>query len=280
MERTKTFHDDEDAENPLPSVIDGHARADRVIQESDRNQGDRSPFVLDELDPLVIPKPKEEGIVVTVNPGDRELVITFKEQIVAVVWWRPNVGRFRVKRRIAIDSEGRKQQMVEHWETFPATWRLCCDYGVTTAEFQAAFRDLPPQVKWTFDQCPWERTDCQLRLEDPKSRALPNLLCKRCGARFKQAEDGECTLIDRGVNPFTPREVAVAPAAPAKPAVPFDVDFCRYQGLGKAKLDQLSKHSIASWQQLASLSPEFLKRLGWSQRTIDMALEIAKEKAG
>lgn len=293
--------------NPeLPSEIDGAARADLVVRPSDLvPSGTPIPEVPLDIMGLIPAQEKQPGIEVTPNAGDRELVIFYKGTQVCWIKYLPGAGLFVIKRRIELD--GGNQQVTQYQDRLKEAWRVAGLYGVSPAEFQQAFKDLPPEVNWTFDCCPWGRMDCDLSYSktDPRTRINPDLLCRKCGCRFSSNHMGNVTLKDPGKDPDGKMNVPLKTARKQEPFIPiekpredvvievrgetpkpekkrvsFSYDIMRYRGIGAAKVQVLQDNGFRSWRDIAN--PENRSKLlglsGISTNLANFLIEIAEEK--
>jgi len=282
----------------LPPLMGKAARADILAAELASQRSDTPIVNMEAVKDLNIPRAKPEGIEVEVQQTSKEIIVRYKGWIVCVVAWSVNSGQFRIKRRVSV-AVGEKQTH-EYFHGFKEAWRVLMEYGVTPAEFQQAFVDLPPQVEWHFDKCPEGRRDCQLHYKfsgDPRSsQEMPLLHCRRCGSDFSMVDKGSTvevqlvlrgSLIGAGV-PETREEADQAPSArgasPAPTAVkqvPFAKEVIRYQGMGPTKLASLQASGVDSWEKLAMANVEELSRIrGLGGRLALMLIEVAKEKTG
>ena len=290
----------------LPTVMDGKMRADALVAEYHRTHQD-NPDVPDEaIKGFELPNPKLQGIDLRIDPTDRYILVNFKGKCIAVIRWARDSGKFLIKKHLVAEPGIATQQPVTYYTGLLGAWGLCREYGITVTEFQQAFKDMPPQVKWTFEQCPWKVMDCNLAMAgDPQSQAVPDMACRKCKARFGMDEHGNLHLKEAGQDPrpgappFAPPSrlegatfeirsitqdtvdaIAAAPILPA-PLIPFDRDFLRYKNTTKAKLDQLFQEGIDSWQGVVERGVNFPRsKLGWKKDVAEEIVEVAKEKTG
>jgi len=234
---------------------------------------------------LVPPKSKEPGVEVECVPSDRELVVRFRGNIVCVLKWLPALQRFLIKRcQELLPNNTRSATWLQYQGTLHQAWQVAGELGVTVEEFQTSFVEMPPEIPWTGRDCPEHRTDCAITYAgNPTPTTKPDLACRTCGARFKLGEDDKIILLN---GPSSGGEGSPAdfggqrPAPQPTPQPSFERDLVRYQGMGRAKLEKLQEHGITSWQGLLKAGPEFLAAIpGFSPRTAEFLLEIAKEKA-
>ena len=292
--------------NPqLPSEIDGAARADMVVREQDLTPGGTPIDVPKDILGLVPAQDKQPGITVQPVSPDRELIIRYHGAQVCWLKYLPGPGLFIIKRRIELD--GGNQQVTQYQDRLAEAWRVAGIYGVTPAEFQQAFQDLPPEVNWTFDCCPWGRMDCDLsyaKVDIQQTRINPDLLCRKCGCRFASDKMGDVTLKDPGKDPdgklefplkrakksepFIPHEIEIRgevsealSVLPEKKVVSFAEDAGRYRGMGPAKIQRLHDAGFSSWADLADPAKRdaLYKISGISSNLANFLLEIAEEKA-
>lgn len=249
----------------------------------DKRHGDPIDIPRETIAALIPPRPKQPGVEVKCDPANRELIVFFNSNIICVLKWLPSIQRFLIKRcQELLPKNPRSATWLQHQGTLHDCWRVAGELGVTVEEFQESFVEMPPEIPWTGKDCPENRTDCQLTYAgDPRSTAMPDLACRTCNARFKMLQDGRLQLMDAGTGggeADTAGTISATPR-PSRPEVPFGRDLVRYQGMGKAKLEKLEEHGIRSWEDILRLGNEALAAIpGFSGRTADFLIEIAKEK--
>jgi hypothetical protein len=189
-----------------------------------------------------------------------------------------------------IDGRFTSENPVRYFCGLAGAWRVCCEYGISIEEFQRAFRDLPPAVQWSFEKCPVPEKRQQMACKlfywnpdgDPRSTAAPDIKCRTCQAVFAMDDKGNLTLKEGPAAAGERRSVAAAgqtteaPVA-ARPSIPFEREFLRYQGGTKARLAQLQDAGADSWAGIAERGLPWLVSIGWKEELAEQMLEIARE---
>jgi hypothetical protein len=274
----------------LPTIMDGKIRADAMVAEVMRNQRDKPDLPDEAIAALELPGRRPEGITIEIDSTERHIIVHFKGKVVAVLRWARSVGKFLVKRHLQAEKGVQTNQPVQYFTNLVGVWAICREYGISVSEFQQAFREMPPQVQWTFEQCPWHSMDCKLVMAgDPQSTAVPDIACRTCKARFGMDEKGALALKMKGEDPrpslqeSVPDIFAKPPPEPrfTAPSAPFAEDFRRYRYATQSRLSQLADCGLDSWEALAQHGATYLRsKLGWKKAHADEFEAIAKEKIG